>query len=445
MGRTFSELGISKEMEQLLQKNGLTEPTPVQEKAIPHVLADRDVIAQAHTGTGKTLAFVLPILEKLNAQSSDVQGLIITPTRELAIQITAEVRKYTENTGARVLAVYGGQDVEAQIHKLQGSAHIVVATPGRLLDHLRRGTIDLMRLRTLVLDEADQMLHMGFLPEVEEIIRQTTSQRQTLLFSATIPNSVRKLAGQYMDNPTDVRVMSQQATVPETEQYVVETTDRGKLTALVQMIKQYYPYLAVVFCRTKIRAKKLTQSLLDQGVNVDELHGDLTQAKRESVMKRFREAKIQILVATDVAARGLDVEGVTHVFNYDIPHDVESYIHRIGRTGRAGDTGMAITLVAPRDRMHLDQIERVVDRLQRLHITLPDDVGSKRDTTRTTRESSGSGRKSSASRVAGNPRGRSHEGRGESRHGRNDRGKSTRHSQGESSRGRDRGARTKKR
>jgi ATP-dependent RNA helicase DeaD len=358
MTNKFIELGVRPELAQILQKNGIALPTPVQETAIPVLLTGKDGIIQAQTGTGKTLAFALPILERVKPGRHEVQALIVTPTRELAIQITTEFKKLAPVVDAQVLAVYGGQDVEAQIRKLKGAAHIVVATPGRLLDHLRRGTINLSTVSMLVLDEADQMLDMGFLTEVEDIIRHIAGSRQTMLFSATMPGGVKTLAKKYMRNPEDIRIQGKKVTLEDIKQLVVETTDRAKQQKLIAAIEMYHPFLAVVFCRTKIRAKKLTEALLAHGINVDELHGDLTQAKRERVMELFRQAKIQVLVATDVAARGLDVEGVTHVFNYDIPLDAESYIHRIGRTGRAGSKGMAITFVAPKDRMNLQKIEQ---------------------------------------------------------------------------------------
>nr|WP_051318509.1 DEAD/DEAH box helicase [Cohnella thermotolerans] len=342
----------------MLSAQGIKKPTPVQEMAIPFILQGKDVIGQAQTGTGKTLAFVLPMLEEINVRSDKVQGLIVTPTRELALQITEEVKRYIgKEEGIRVLAVYGGQDVEAQLAKLKGNVHLIIATPGRLLDHLRRETVQLFSVRTLVLDEADQMLHMGFLNEVEEILRNTPSQRQTLLFSATMPGPIRQLASRILRKPEEVTVRGRQVTVKEIRQLVVETTDRNKQAALKQMIEETQPYLGMIFCRTKRRASTLNEALQAAGYSCDELHGDLSQAKREQVMKRFREAKLQLLVATDIAARGLDVEGVTHVYNYDIPHDVESYIHRIGRTGRAGESGMAITFVAPKDRPELAKIE----------------------------------------------------------------------------------------
>ncbi|MFN0226321.1 DEAD/DEAH box helicase, partial [Paenibacillus sp. KR2-11] len=354
----FQALGVSQELAEALHKHGYNEPTPIQREAIPSVLAGHDVIAQAQTGTGKTLAFVLPILESIDPNRPHVQALIVTPTRELAIQITEEVARWAPLKEIRVLSAYGGQDVERQIRKLEGAIHIIVATPGRLLDHIRRETVQLHKLSTLVLDEADQMLHMGFLPEVVEIISVTPTRRQTLLFSATMPQRVRQLAKEYMKPPVEIEVKAKRVTLDEIEQIVVQTTDRGKLDALCKAMEEDPPFLGMIFCRTKLRATKLREELDERGYAVDELHGDLSQAKREQVMKRFRDAKLQFLVATDIAARGLDVEGITHVYNYDIPHDAEGYIHRIGRTGRAGQTGKAITFVSPRDAFHLEAIEK---------------------------------------------------------------------------------------
>lgn len=369
----FLELGISTTLNDTLRENGIAESTPIQEKAIPVVLEGKDIIGQAKTGTGKTLAFILPILEKVNPKSSHVQALIVAPTRELALQITNEIQKMTEHVkDIHVLAIYGGQDVSQQMKKLQGNTHIVVATPGRLLDHLRRGTIELSHVSMLVLDEADQMLHFGFLPEVEEIIEQTPAERQTMLFSATMAKQIQSLAKRYMRKPEIIKIQSAEVTVNNITQRVVETTDRAKQDTLRQLMERDQPFLAVIFCRTKRRVTKLYEALKGYGYNCDELHGDLSQAKRERVMKRFRDAEIQYLIATDVAARGLDVEGVTHVFNYDIPEDVESYIHRIGRTGRAGGSGLAITLVAPKDKMYLQQIEKGINAsLQRQVVEQP--------------------------------------------------------------------------
>lgn len=360
MAKNFSQLGISSNLEYMLKKNQITKPTPIQTQTIPKLLEGKDVIGQAQTGTGKTLAFMLPIMEKIDTSQASVQALIITPTRELAIQITAEARKLASANGAKILAAYGGQDVAGQIRKLKGNIHIVIGTPGRLLDHLRRETIDFWKLKVLVLDEADQMLHMGFLPDVEDIIAQTSKHRQTMFFSATMPQQIRALATRYMNNPVQIQVESKNITLDEIKQIGIETTDRGKQDSLILALEKYKPFMAIVFCRTKRRAKTLNEALQLHGYKSDELHGDLSQAKREKVMKIFRSAKIQILVATDVAARGLDIEGITHVFNYDIPQDGESYIHRIGRTGRAGEKGIAITFITPRDRQALRDIEKAI-------------------------------------------------------------------------------------
>nr|WP_245954865.1 DEAD/DEAH box helicase [Fontibacillus phaseoli] len=361
-------MGLSKAVLQILQDQGIVNPTPVQEKAIPELLAGEDVIVQAQTGTGKTLAFLLPIMEKIRADRPEAQALIITPTRELAIQITAEARKLAAaHEGMSVLAAYGGQDVERQLRKLQNGTQLVIGTPGRLLDHLRRGSLTLGAVRMLVLDEADQMLHMGFLAEVEEIIRLVPRSRQTMLFSATMPDNVKRLAKTYMQQPRDIRIAeTSRVTLDSIRQIVVECTDRNKQDALITMIRQDRPYLAVIFCRTKRRASTLNEALQEAGFASDELHGDLSQSKREQVMRAFRDAKLELLVATDVAARGIDVEGVTHVFNYDIPQDVDSYIHRIGRTGRAGEKGIAVTFAAPKDVEALRNIERGISlRLKR--------------------------------------------------------------------------------
>lgn len=357
---TFEQWGISPELIYTLQSHGISHPTPVQQEAIPVLLAGEDVIVQAQTGTGKTLAFLLPIMDKLKADRPDAQALIITPTRELAIQITAEARKLAAaREGISILAAYGGQDVERQLRKLQNGTQLVIGTPGRLLDHLRRGSLTLGAVRMLVLDEADQMLHMGFLAEVEAIIRMVPKSRQTMLFSATMPDNVKRLARTYMEQPRDIRIAeTSRVTLDSIRQIVVECTDRGKQGALIEMIRSQRPYLAVIFCRTKRSASKLNEALQEAGFASDELHGDLSQSKREQVMRAFRDAKLELLVATDVAARGIDVEGVTHVFNYDIPQDVDSYIHRIGRTGRAGEKGIAITFASPRDIDALRNIER---------------------------------------------------------------------------------------
>ncbi|MGW9527816.1 DEAD/DEAH box helicase [Paenibacillus terrae] len=359
--KNFAALGVEQHWVDALKEQGITAPTPVQQESIPLLMEGQDVIAEAHTGTGKTLAFLLPILQKMNLDKRHPQALVIAPTRELALQITQEANILAATEPSlSLLAVYGGQDVERQLRKLKGGAQLIIGTPGRLLDHLRRGTLDLSGVKMLVLDEADQMLHMGFLNDVETILQEVPYRRQTMLFSATMPAGIRKLARVYMNEPVDVKVKSASSVpVSQIRQVVVQTTDRGKQQALVDMLNADRPYLAVIFCRTKRRAAALNEQLQEMGFESGELHGDLSQNKREQVMKAFREAKLQLLVATDVAARGLDVEGVTHVFNYDMPQDAESYIHRIGRTGRAGGKGVAVTLATPRDVPELRNIQKV--------------------------------------------------------------------------------------
>jgi len=362
----FTSLGIQDRYLKKLREIGIVQPTPIQEQAIPFVLSGKDVIAQAQTGTGKTFAFILPLLQQLDLNANYVQALIIAPTRELALQITEETEKLiTDRNVIRVLALYGGQDVEKQLKKLQKNVQLIIGTPGRLLDHIRRGTIDLSRLSSLVLDEADQMLHIGFLNEVEMIMKETPRMRQTLLFSATMPNEVQQLAKKYMRTPATIQVEETQKPADNVKQRAIHTTDRAKQSTLMKLIDMHKPFLAIIFCRTKRRVSKLNDVLKAHKFLVDELHGDLSQAKREQVMKRFRDAELQLLVATDVAARGLDVEGVTHVFNYDIPQDAESYVHRIGRTGRGGMKGVAITFYSTADRPQLEEIEK------ELNITIP--------------------------------------------------------------------------
>ncbi|NRR19481.1 DEAD/DEAH box helicase [Brevibacillus sp. MS2.2] len=419
----FWRLGIRKELIHALQENGITEPTPIQEQAIPVVLEGKDVISQAQTGTGKTLAFILPILEKVDPEAAHVQALILTPTRELALQITAEVKKLVAMLDdVHVLAVYGGQDVNQQLRKLAGKIQVVIATPGRLLDHLRRGTIDLSQVSMFVLDEADQMLHMGFLPEVEDIMAKTPFEKQIMLFSATMSEQVQSLAKRFMQKPENIKVQGKRITLDDIRQIVVETTDRAKQATLCSLLDEERPFLAVIFCRTKRRASKLNAALQGLDYMSDELHGDLSQAKREDVMKRFREARIQYLVATDVAARGLDVEGVTHVFNYDIPEDVDSYIHRIGRTGRAKEKGTAFTLVAGKDWGQLREIEEGINlSLERREMDRGESGDQKKQTRQQRSEADRSGKderrgdKQGRGKGKGKPSERSKKGSGERR------------------------------
>lgn len=361
MINNFKELGIKKDLIDLLSKNGIKTPTPIQEKTIAKIIGGKDIIGEAQTGTGKTLAFLLPMIQGIDVEKKQIQGLIMAPTRELAIQITEEAKKLSGPFGINILAIYGGQDVFKQLRKLENGVHLVIGTPGRILDHIRRDSINLGHTKFFVLDEADVMLNMGFLNDIEDILSKTPKRRQTMLFSATIPKGLRNLAKKYMKDVETVRIETTNVILDEIKQVVIKTTDRGKEEALINIIKEENPFMAIIFCRTKRRVKTLNIHLQEAGFITDEIHGDLSQSKRERVMKSFRKMEIPLLVATDVAARGLDVEGITHIFNYDIPEDPDSYIHRIGRTGRAGEKGKAYTFVTPKNEEDLSSIEKKIN------------------------------------------------------------------------------------
>lgn len=357
----FKELGINDNTIEKLKIIGINSPTPIQEESIGLIKSGNDVIAEAQTGTGKTLAFLLPILENISPELGHVQALIVSPTRELAIQITKEAEKLCENTDINLLAMYGGKDIGAQLKKLKKNIHLVIATPGRLLDHIERETIDLSKLEVIVLDEADQMLFMGFRIEVETILRQTPKNRQMLCFSATMDSAVKKLAYKYMNNPSVVSIEKEEITLTNIKQNVVETTDRGKQDALCAVLDSDNPFMGIIFCRTKARVDKLEEVLHRRKYNCAKLHSDIKQSHRERIMKSFRNADIQYLIATDVASRGLDISGVSHVYNYDIPENAETYIHRIGRTGRAGEEGYTCMFVDPKDHNTLKEIEEAIE------------------------------------------------------------------------------------
>ena len=354
---TFLDLGISPSVAEALRYQGIKEATPVQEAAIPVVRGGHDVVVQAQTGTGKTLAFLLPIFERIKGNVPTVQAMVITPTRELTIQIAKVASMLGEAAGVQSLAIYGGQDIERQKQKLGRHPQLIIGTPGRLLDHLRRRTIDLSQVNKIVLDEADEMLHMGFIEDVEVLLDTIARDHQLMLFSATIPERIRALANRFMRSPQQIQIRSEHVTLDAIEQVIVDTTEDTKLDKLCELINGHQPYLAMVFCHTKQRVSQVTMALAGRGYLVDELHGDLSQLQRTTVLKKFRTAKLQILVTTDIAARGLDIEGVTHVYNYDIPHDADAYIHRIGRTGRAGQKGIAVTFVNARQYDLLRRIE----------------------------------------------------------------------------------------
>ena len=358
----FKDLGISKPLVQVLKKSGITTPTSIQEECIPLIKDYKDVIAQAQTGTGKTLAFLLPLFENISPDVFATQALIITPTRELALQITEEANQLANGKAINVLAAYGGRNIGSQLNKLKGTIHLIIATPGRLIDHIERGTIDLNKVKTVVIDEADQMLLMGFRNEVDQILRATPRNRQTLCFSATMAPNVKKLAYHYTYSPTMVTIEPKKVTIDTIRQEVIETTDRWKADTLCQVLEEDNPFLAIIFARTKRRADELFAKMKKRGFNVQVIHSDIAQNKRERILKSFRDADLQYLIATDVASRGLDISGVTHIYNYDVPETPEIYIHRIGRTGRAGEDGYTCMFVAPKDNLEFNMIERKLRR-----------------------------------------------------------------------------------
>ncbi|OZS77965.1 DEAD/DEAH box helicase [Tetzosporium hominis] len=353
----FSELNISASTLKSIKRMGFEEATPIQEGTITHAMEGRDVLGQAQTGTGKTAAFGIPLIEKIDPKNPNIQGLIIAPTRELAIQVSEELYKLGYDKRVKLLSVYGGQDISRQIRALKNKPQIIVGTPGRILDHINRKTLKLENVNTLVLDEADEMLNMGFIEDINTILSNVPDTRQTLLFSATMPGPIRKIANTFMKDPVEVKIKSKEMTVENIEQFFVKAQEREKFDVLSRIINVHQPELAIVFGRTKRRVDELSHALSIRGYLAEGIHGDLSQAKRMSVLRQFKENKIDILVATDVAARGLDISGVTHVYNFDIPQDPESYVHRIGRTGRAGKSGMAVTFVTPREMGYLRIVE----------------------------------------------------------------------------------------
>ncbi|MDT2797170.1 degradosome RNA helicase CshA [Enterococcus cecorum] len=355
----FTELNLSEELLSSIERSGFEEATPIQEATIPLALEGRDVIGQAQTGTGKTAAFGLPMLEKIDPNNAQLQGLVIAPTRELAIQTQEELYRLGRDKKIRVQAVYGGADINRQIRQLKNRPHIVVGTPGRMLDHINRHTLKLSTVQTLVLDEADEMLNMGFLEDIEAIISKVPEQRQTLLFSATMPPEIKNIGVQFMQNPEHVRIKTKEMTADLIEQFFVRAKEYEKFDIMTRLLDVQIPELTIVFGRTKRRVDELAKGLEARGYKAEGIHGDLSQQKRMSVLRSFKNGDLDILVATDVAARGLDISGVTHVYNYDIPQDPESYVHRIGRTGRAGKMGVSVTFVTPNEMNYLHVIENL--------------------------------------------------------------------------------------
>lgn len=374
----FEGLGLGKEILRALQDMGFEEPSPIQARTIPLVMEGRDVIGQAQTGTGKTAAFGMPILERIDYSKPVVQALVVAPTRELSVQVAEEITRIGKYKRVKTLPVYGGQSIERQISAIRRGAHVITGTPGRLLDHIRRKTLRLDQISVVVLDEADEMLDMGFIEDIEAILSETPSERQTLLFSATMPAPIVKLAQRYMKDPVHAVVNVHEMTVPLIEQVYYEVKERDRIDALSRVLDTEENVRGIIFCRTKRGVDELTEALRSRGYQADAIHGDLNQAQRNRVMKDFRAGQVELLVATDVAARGLDIENLTHVINYDIPQDPEAYVHRIGRTGRAGRTGKAITLIHPKDFKQLKLIERLTrSRIRREELPTRADVAEK--------------------------------------------------------------------
>ncbi|MBR7148536.1 MAG: DEAD/DEAH box helicase, partial [Firmicutes bacterium] len=355
----FKELPLSEEVLKALDKMGFEEATPIQSLAIPPILEGKDVIGQARTGTGKTCAFGIPAVESLDPERNGMQVLALCPTRELAIQMAEELEQVARyKKGVNVLALYGGQSIDRQIMALKKRPQIIVGTPGRIMDHLRRHTLKVENLRMVVLDEADEMLKMGFREDIDEILAQLPAERQTLLFSATMPEEILEITDLYQNEPIHLQTIEKELTVPSIDQYYIEVREHNKLELLSRLVDCKNVKLGLVFVNTKIRADEVTQGLQNRGFRVEALHGDMKQLERDRVMSRFRKGQLQLLVATDVAARGIDVTGIDVVFNYDLPSDEEYYVHRIGRTGRAGSSGVSYSFVFGKDHYRLRNIQR---------------------------------------------------------------------------------------
>ncbi len=355
---TFAELGLSAPVLEALEHLGYQQPTPIQEETIPLLLEGRDVIGQAQTGTGKTAAFGLPMMEYIDPSDAELQALVLTPTRELCIQVTQALRAYGERRGINVVAVFGGAPIREQASQLKNDAHVVVGTVGRVMDMISRHYLFLDQVRYVVLDEADEMLDLGFFEDVEDILGRAPSGRQTALFSATMPPPIKKMAEKRMYDPVTIKVKAAQLTIDTVAQFYVEVNDKDKPDKLADVLKAETPEQAIIFARTKIGVDRLARRLGDKGLRVKTLHGDMTQGARDGVMIAFKGGRERLLVATDVAARGLDITGVSHVVNYDIPNSPDIYVHRIGRTGRAGESGRAITFITSKQRSDLEAIER---------------------------------------------------------------------------------------
>jgi ATP-dependent RNA helicase DeaD len=379
MERTFDLLGISRPVLGTINQLGYEEPTPVQAIAIPLLIEGRDIIAQAQTGTGKTAAFAIPLVERVDPAIRKVQAIVVAPTRELAVQVAESVHALGRDRGISVLSVYGGQPYERQIRGLRGGAQVVVGTPGRVIDHIRRGNLILDSVRMAVLDEADEMLDMGFSEDIEFILEQLPAERQTAFFSATMPPRIEALAGRYLRNPERINIVQDNRTPSQTRQFFHVVPYRAKFDVISRILDFEQPKSAIVFCRTRREVDDLAQALQARGFPTAAIHGDVSQAQRERQLRDFRDGRAELLIATDVAARGLDIPDVSHVINYDIPDDAEAYVHRVGRTGRMGRKGEAITLVTPRETRLLQFIEKQTGRkLKPLRLPTPGDIESRR-------------------------------------------------------------------
>jgi len=363
---SFKDMGLSPEITDALDDLGFRKPFPIQEKVIPILWSGSDVIGQAHTGTGKTAAYGLPILEIIDDSNPAVQALIVVPTRELAVQVQRDINSYAKNTSKRALALYGGVSIYGQLEALMDHPQIIVGTPGRLLDLIESNSLDLDKVTCVILDEADRMLDMGFIEDVEKILKAARGRHQTALFSATIPNSILELARKYMKNPREVLINSDNLNVREIDQYYVLTDSRTKIQTLLKLLRSERASRAILFCRTKRDTFWMDRLLHLRGVPSVAINGNLTQNQRDSAMEAFERGRRSILVATDLAGRGLDIEGLTHIINFDVPDDPYVYFHRIGRTGRAGNKGVAITLVSPDQRSNFERIQEMGGHIIRL-------------------------------------------------------------------------------
>ncbi len=359
--QSFAELGLEVRILKALLKVGYSEPSDIQRQLIPVALSGRDILGQARTGTGKTAAFSLPVLQMIDP-AERLQAICLVPTRELAVQAAAEIERLSEFSGAHVVAVYGGQKVATQVHLLGKKPHFVVGTPGRVLDFIQRGVLKIDALRFVVLDEVDRMLDIGFRDDIKTILSRVTAPHQTIFVSATIDTEIRSLAKKYMNDPAEIDVSRDQLTVDEIDQYYVTAEPQEKFRLLRMILDQDDPPVTIVFCNTKHSARKLAKKLFESGIDAKEIHGDLIQSKRERVMAKFRKHQIRVLVATDLASRGIDVSAISHIINYDVPPDSQVYVHRIGRTGRMGARGTAITFVTREEGHELTRIEMLINK-----------------------------------------------------------------------------------